>query len=510
VRVSRFVLLLILFALTAVVAFVAGRTTSTMRTTAPNGAEHTAVTPPSVATQRAQMNQAAPAAMSPTQPEAPPEKPKGERKILYWRAPMAPNYISDKPGKSPMGMDLVPVYDDEAPAGKPTAPSEKPKGERKILYWRAPMDPNYISDKPGKSPMGMDLVPVYEDEVSSGEVRISPSVVQEIGVTTAEAVSEPFTKTIRTYGTSSWDETTLSALNTKIDGWIEKLNVNETGQLVRKGQPLIEIYSPQLVSAQQEYLSALDNAKTVAKSSSRVLAEAAGKLPEAARMRLKLWDISDAQIAALQETRAIRKTLTLYAPISGIVTHRDVMAGDFVKAGMNLVKIAALDPIWVMGSIYEDEIPMVKKGMKASVVFDSLPGESFDGTVDYVYPYVEGKSRTARLRIILPNPRDRILPQMYGTVSVQVKMADKAVQVPANAVIRASSTDNVVFIALGEGRFAGRKVVLGPEGDDGKVMVKAGLEAGERVVTSAQFLLDSESQLKAAIQSMLSHGGPSQ
>lgn len=389
------------------------------------------------------------------------------------------------------------------------ASSQKPKGERKILYWRAPMDPNYISDKPGKSPMGMDLVPVYEDDVSSGEVRISPAVVQQIGVTTAEAASGPFTKTIRTYGTSTWNETTLAALNTKIDGWIEKLSVNQTGQLVHKGQPLIEIYSPQLVSAQQEYLSALDNARALENSPSRILAEAAMKLPEAARMRLKLWDISDAQIAELRKTRKIRKTLTLYAPISGIVTHRDVVEGDYVKAGMNLVKIAALDPIWVMGSIYEDEIPMVKRGMKATVVFSTLPGESFEGTVDYVYPYVEGKSRTAQIRIILPNPKDHILPQMYGTVKVRVDVADKAVQIPGNAVIRASSTDNVVFIALGEGRFTGRKVVLGPEGDDGKVMVKGGLEAGERVVTSSQFLLDSESQLTAAVQSMLSHDGHS-
>ncbi|MFZ0932475.1 MAG: efflux RND transporter periplasmic adaptor subunit [Syntrophobacteraceae bacterium] len=389
------------------------------------------------------------------------------------------------------------------------SPSQKPENKRKILYYVDPMDPSIMSDKPGKAPCGMDLVPVYADEVTSGQVHISPAVMQEIGVTTTEAASGPFTRSIRTYGTSAWNEKTLAALNTKIDGWIEKLNVNETGQLVRKGQPLIEIYSPQLVSAQQEYLSALDSAKALQGSQSRIMAEAAGKLPEAARMRLKLWDISDAQTAELQKTRKIRKTLTLYAPISGIVTSRDVVEGDYVKAGMNLVRIAALDPIWVMGSIYEDEIPMVKRGMKATVAFDTLPGESFEGTVDYVYPYVEGKTRTSQVRIILPNPKEHILPRMYGTVKLQEYMDGDAVQIPGNAVIRASSTDNVVFVALGDGRFAGRKVVLGPEGDDGRVMVRAGLQAGERVVTSAQFLLDSESQLTAAIQSMLSHEGDS-
>lgn len=382
----------------------------------------------------------------------------------------------------------------------------KSQGKRKILYWRAPMDPNYISDKPGKSPMGMDLVPVYEDEVSSEQVHISPATVQQIGVTTAEVTKGPFARTITTYGTSTWSETTLAALNTKIDGWIEKLNVNETGQLVQKGQPLAEIYSPQLLTAQQEYLSALRDAETVGKSSYGYLAEASRKLPEAARMRLKLWDISDVQIAELRRTGEVRKTLTLYAPVSGIVTHRQVVLGDYVKAGMNLITMAGLQPMWVMGAVYEDEIPLVRKGMKASATFDTLPGETFEGTVDYVYPYVEGKSRTAQVRIILPNKSQQILPQMYATINLRVSVASEALQVPRNSVIRASSTDNVVFIALGEGRFSGRRVILGPEGDNGMVMVKAGLAPGERIVTSAQFLLDSESQLRAAIQSMLPHG----
>ncbi len=441
------------------------------------------------------------------------KKPEGKRKVLYWRAPMDPNYISDKPGKSPMGMDLVPVYEDEVSPGekgksesKGAESGKKPEGKRKVLYWRAPMDPNYISDKPGKSPMGMDLVPVYEDEVSSGQVNISPTVVQQIGVTTTEVKKGPFARTITTYGTTAWNEASLAALTTKIDGWIEKLNVNETGQLVKKGQPLIEIYSPQLLNAQQEYLSALDEARSIGKSSYGYIAEASRKLPEAARMRLKLWDISDAQIAELRRTGKVRKTLVLYAPIDGIVTDREVIAGEYVKAGRSLVKIAGLQPIWVMGSLYEDEIPLVKKGMKVAVMFDTLPGETFEGTVDYLYPYLKGKSRTSQVRVVLPNAKKEILPQMYGTVKIRVPVAAEALQIPDNAVIRASSTDNVVFIALGEGRFSGRKVVLGPRGDNGMLMVRAGLEPGERVVTTAQFMLDSESQLREAIQAMLSHG----
>jgi Cu(I)/Ag(I) efflux system membrane fusion protein/cobalt-zinc-cadmium efflux system membrane fusion protein len=483
---TRFVPLLVLCASVAAAAFVAGR--MSVKTGVTTGS--TAGTAESTQTGSSQGSE-------------------GKRKILYYRDPMNPSFVYQKPGKAPCGMDLVPVYADEVPAQQAGAPSDKPKGERKILYWRAPMDPSYISDKPGKSPMGMDLVPVYEDEATSGEVHISPAVVQQIGVTTTKAVYGPFTKTIRTYGTSIWNETTLAALNTKIAGWIEKLNVNQTGQLVRKGQPLIEIYSPQLVSAQEEYLAALDNAKALEKSTLHDMAGAAAKLPEAARMRLKLWDISDQQITELQNTRKIRKTLTLYAPFSGIVTDREVMEGDYVMPGKNLVKIAALDPIWVNAFIYEDEIPRVKRGIKATVAFDTLPGESFAGTVDYVYPYVEGKSRTAQVRIVLPNPKDHILPQMYGTVKLQENVDADAVQIPGNAVIRASSTDSIVFVDLGQGRFSGRKIVLGPEGDNGMVMVKAGLAAGEPVVTSAQFLLDSESQLNAAVQTMLSPGGDS-
>ncbi len=413
--------------------------------------------------------------------------------------------ISEKTAKAP------PPASKQAGAASAPAPAapQKPAPKKKILYYMDPMDPSIVSNHPGKAPCGMDMVPVYANEVTSGEVDISPTVVQEIGVTTTKATVGPFIKTIRTYGTSAWNETTLAALNTKVDGWIEKLYVNVTGQLVEKGQPLIRIYSPQLVSAQQEYLAAIDNAGTLAGSPLRVMAGAAEKLPEAARMRLKLWDISDSQISELRRTRKVRKTLTLYAPISGIVTRLDVVQGDYVMAGKNLMRIAGIDPVWVNAYVYEDQVPMVKKGMKATVAFDSMPGESFDGRVDYVYPYVDGMSRTARVRIVLPNPKEHILPQMYGTVKLSSPVTDDAVQVPADAVIRASSTDSLVFLALGKGRFAGRKVVLGPEGNDGMVMVKAGLKAGDLVVTSAQFLIDSESRLHAAVQAMLNEGAHS-
>ncbi|MGC9195219.1 MAG: efflux RND transporter periplasmic adaptor subunit [Syntrophobacteraceae bacterium] len=482
---TRFIPLLALGAIIAVVAFVAGRVSEKKGETLTQHVATLAKTPPST------------------------QKPANKRKILYWRSSMDPSYVFKKPGKDAMGMDLVPVYANEPSGKKGPAPAKSPEAKRKVLYYRDPMDPNFVSNKPGKAPCGMDLVPVYADEATSGKIHISSEVTQQIGVTTTKVTSGPFAKTIQTYGTTTWNETTLAALNTKINGWIEKLDVNVMGQVVRKGQPLIRIYSPELLSAQREYLAALDNAKALEGSPLRVMAAAAARLPEAARMRLKLWDISDQQIAELRATRKVRKDLTLYAPISGIVTKLDVMQGDYVQSGRNLMKIAGLDPIWVMGSLYEDQIPMVKRGMMATVAFDSLPGESFQGKVDYVYPFVAGKSRTAQVRIVLPNPGDHILPQMYGTVKLIVPISDCAIQIPSDSVIRSSSTDNLVFIALGKGEFAGRKVILGPEGDKGMVMVRAGLKAGERIVTSAQFLLDAESRLNSAAQSMLSNGGSS-
>jgi RND family efflux transporter MFP subunit len=488
VKKTRFISYLALCAVIAAIAFVAGQISEKAAQT-------------SLPAKPAEPVSAA----SPASP-----KPADKGKILYYRDPMDPSIISKHPGKAPCGMDLVPVYADGAPAKQAAAPApQKPKPQKKILYYVDPMDPSIISKHPGKAPCGMDLVPVYADQITSGEVRISPAVVQEIGVTTTKAVNGPFTKTIRTYGTSTWNETTMADLNTKMDGWIEKLYANVSGQPVRKGQPLISIYSPQLVSAQEEYLAAVDNAKALSSSPLRAMAGAAQKLPRAARMRLKLWDISDAQIDQLGRTRKVSKTLTLYAPISGIVTRLDVVQGAYVTAGRNLMEVASIDPVWVNAYVYEDQAPMVKKGMKANVAFDSLPGQSFAGRVDYVYPYLEGKSRTTQVRIVLPNPGQHILPQMYGTVTLNSPVSDDAVQIPADAVIRSSSTDSVVFIALGDGRFAGREVVLGPEGNDGMVMVKAGLAGGERIVTSAQFLLDSESRLNAVVQAMLNNGGQS-
>jgi len=424
----------------------------------------------------------------------------GTPKPQLYTCGMHPNVIQDHPGDCPIcGMKLTPMNNDEEDEEK----AHHPEGERVVLYWRAPMDPAYISQEPGKSPMGMDLVPVYEDEVSSGEIKIDPVVMQNMGVTTAPVRRVDFARTIKTYGTMTWDETSLAHINTKVAGWVEKLYVNETGQRVRRGQPLMAIFSPELVTAQEEYLLAWRSVQRAHDSSVPAVRENAHRLLRASRSRLEYWDIRKNQIQELEKTGKVRRTLTLYAPFTGVVKHKMVVQGHHAKVGEDLMTVAALDHLWVQGSLYEEDIPLVKMGMEAQLHMSAFPGEKFMAKVDYIYPMVEGKRRTAEVRFLVPNPEERFFSGMYATVRLHVPIQKDALAVPMDAVIRPSSDQSLVFVERAPGRFSGRKVVLGHEGDGGLVHVLAGLKEGEKVVTSAQFLLDSESQLQAVVRKML-------
>jgi len=424
-----------------------------------------------------------------------------ERKIKYWRAPMDPTYIRDKPGKSPMGMDLIPVYEDEAPA------QAAPAGERKVKYWRAPMDPTYIRDKPGKSPMGMDLIPVYEDEAGEtppGWVQIDPGFVQNIGVQ-AEAVERrdiPFT--IRTVGTLGYADERVSWVTTKYDGWIEKVYVNYVGETVKKGQKLFEIYSPQLVTTQKEYLQALDYARQLALEDYPDIAARAGSLVGSARERLKYWDISDEQIAELESTREPRRTLAVTSNADGIVVQKmdQALEGMFVKAGMNLYKIADLSTIWAEVEVFEHQAPWLKIGQRARLELPYEPSRTYSGRVRYIYPFLSNKTRTLRVSIELPNPDLKLRADMYANVTFDVPSARNVIAVPSEAVIRSGRRDLVV-VEMGQGRFQVREIELGASGD-GVIEVASGLSEGERVVVSAQFLIDSESNLKEAIRKLVS------
>ncbi|MFQ5570493.1 MAG: efflux RND transporter periplasmic adaptor subunit [Rhodothermales bacterium] len=427
----------------------------------------------------------------------------GERKILYWRAPMDPTETYDRPGKSRMGMDLVPVYEDEVATQE--APSGE--GERKILYWRAPMDPTEIYDRPGKSAMGMDLIPVYEDEAgigSGGTVSIDPATVQNMGVRTAHVQRMDFSRQIRTVGEVKYDEERLYMVNAKISGWIDKLYINFVGETVQQGDPLMEIYSPELVTTQEEYLLALKNYQVMAQSNVPSVREDAEKLLASARKRLEYWDIPSSEIERLERIGEVRKTILLEASATGIVVHKNAIEGAYIKAGMDLFQIADLQTVWVHASFYDNEVPWISEGQPVEMELSYLPGKTYTGRVSYIYPYLREKARDVHVRLIFSNPDLDLKPGMYANVQLQGKVISRALVVPSEAVIR-SGARSLVFVVRGEGTFEPREIRIGEEGGPGNnyVRVLSGLFDGEELVTSAQFMLDSESRLQEAIQKML-------
>ncbi|RMF95676.1 MAG: efflux RND transporter periplasmic adaptor subunit [Candidatus Schekmanbacteria bacterium] len=383
------------------------------------------------------------------------------------------------------------------------AKEDEGKGKRKILYWRAPMDPTYISDKPGKSPMGMDLIPVYEgEEPEAAGIKIDPVTVQNIGVKTERAKKIRLRKEIRTIGRVDYDERKITDVTTKIEGWIEKLYVDFTGQEVKKGQPLIEIYSPELVSTQEEYLLALKYKKNLQNNPFSEIAKGAESLLASTRKRLELWDISDAQIKELEQTGQVQKRMVINALSRGIVIDKMALEGMYVKNGMSLYRLADISTVWVYADIYEYELPFIKKGQKATMTLSYLPGKKFTGRVTYIYPYLEEKTRTVKVRLEFPNPQWELKPGMYADVVIESDLGREGVVVPSYAVIR-SGKRNIVVLNKGNGLFEPREVTLGVEAADGYIEIAEGVKEGEEIVTSSHFLIDSESNLQEAIQKML-------
>jgi len=411
-------------------------------------------------------------------------------KTLY-TCGMHPQIIQDHPGNCPIcGMKLTPI---RKQAG--TGPTTAASGERKIKFYKSTMNPGETSPQPGKDSMGMDMVPVYEGAVNESQtIAIDPSTIQTLGIRTAEVTRGPLRRLIRTVANVDYDETALADVTTKYKGWIEKLYVDATGALVNPGDPLFEIYSPELYSAQTEYLAALG-----AKSGSPSAED--HSLLESARTKLKFYDISDAQIAELEKTRAATKTLTITAPISGFVVEKNVVVGQMVEAGMKLYRLADVGVVWVYAQVYEQDLSAVQLGQEATMTLSYLPDRKFRGRVTYIYPTVDEKTRTARVRMEFHNPGYFLKPGMFATVELVADIASSALLVPDSAVLR-SGQKNTVFIALPGGKFEARPVALGVQAQDDMDQVLDGLSEGERVVTSGQFMLDSESQLREAIQKM--------
>ncbi|MGD8775890.1 MAG: efflux RND transporter periplasmic adaptor subunit [Syntrophobacterales bacterium] len=389
---------------------------------------------------------------------------------------------------------------------EPKAEKIDPKTGKKIKYWVAPMDPTYIRDEPGKSPMGMDLVPVYEEEGGEKEptstIRIDPVTLQNMGVRTAPVQKKPLVKYIRTFGNIRTDETKLYEVNTKFAGWIEKLYVEFEGKVVKKGQPLFDIYSPELLTAQEEYLLALHQYETLSSSAYPSIREGAERLLHAARTRLLYWDLTEKQIEQIEKTGKPRKTLTVYSPASGVVVIRKATEGRYFKPGKRMYKIADLSTVWVDVDVYEYDLPWVAEGMPAEMELPYTPGKRFNGKVLYIYPYLNPQTRTATVRLEFPNPKYELKLDMYANVYLKSTIAEESLVVPQEALIR-SGVRNLVFVSLGKGRFQPREVKLGLEGNENEYQVLEGLREGEEIVISAQFMLDSESRLREAIQKML-------
>lgn len=429
----------------------------------------------------------------------------GAPRTLY-TCGMHPEVISDEPGLCPKcDMKLTPMEPDRARmilAARGEAPAELDDGSREIAYWRARLDPGYIRNEPGLDPTGEALVPVYADEIIGGpSIRIDPVTEQNMAVRYDVVTTGPIEREVRTVGRVDYDETSLAAVTTRIDGWVEAVLVRETGTQVHAGDPLFDLYSPELLSAQEELLVALRDA---GRGEGRTAELATARL-RSARERLRLFDISEEQIARLEQTGEISRTLTIVARATGIVTERNVTAGEFLPAGEVAYRIADLSTVWVIGKVYESDLPFVRLGQEARMTLDYLPGTTYVGRVTYVYPFLEPGTREIPVRMEFHNPGYQLKPGMYATIRVRSRIAEDAVLVPATAVIDTGERQ-LVFVQRGAGRFEPRRVRVGMRTLGDRFQVLSGLAPGETVVVSGQFLLDSESRLREATMKMLQPG----
>ena len=400
-----------------------------------------------------------------------------------YQCPMHPNIIKGEEGSCPIcGMHLERIeYNDSAV-----------KKQKKILYWVAPMDPNYRRDEPGKSPMGMDLTPVYDDGNgdNSISVKISAAVENNLGVRTAPVKLGSLWRKIDTVGYINIDESRVSHIHLRVDGWIENLSVNVEGDRVKKGQQLFDLYSPKLVNAMEELVQAL-------RSSNK-------RLVMASKEKLISLGVSNKQILELSKTRNVPQTISVYAPQDGIVSMMMVREGMYVKPSTQVMTLADLSSVWVLAEVFESQSQWVELGQTADVELSSIPGQKWKGVVDYVYPSLDAKNRTLKARLRFDNPGELLKPNMFASVSIFGDSKNNVLSVPREAVLRSGNNERLI-IAKGNGRFVQREVVSGMESGDW-IEIKSGITQGEKVVISAQFLIDSEASMKASLLRMKEAG----
>lgn len=398
-------------------------------------------------------------------------------------------------------------------AGK-SEQQEMASGKDGKTTYNCAMHPSFMStDKDAKCPLcGMTLssmdkgsqsslsLPVFEGEAGRG-VRINPTTIQNMGVRTQTVERMALAKDIRTTGKVTVDESRFTAVNSRIMGWVDKLHVDVTGQRVRKGQPLLDLYSPELVSTQEEYLQSLRYLASLGDAGEADALKSARQLLESSRRRLRNWEITETQIQSLEKNGEAGNTMALHAPSNGIVLEKMVVKGQNVMPGMPLYKIADLSKVWVVANVYQSDLAVVKPGAQADIELSYLPGKSFKGKVTFVSPVLNPESKTAEVRIEVSNTPDLDLkPEMFATVVLHSPTRIDGVAIPEQAIIR-SGKRNVAVIAVGGGYFEPRELKLG-QSAEGYVQILEGVREGEKLVVSAQFLIDSESNLKAAIQQM--------
>jgi Cu(I)/Ag(I) efflux system membrane fusion protein len=432
------------------------------------------------------------------------EQVKSAPKILYYRNPMGLPDTSDVPKKDSMGMDYIPVYEEAA------APAQA-KSARKILYYRNPMGLPDTSSVPKKDSMGMDYIAVYEGEeeessASGTSIKISADKVQKLGVKTEKAALRQLSHSVRAVGRIEPDERRVYTVSPKFEGWVDQLHVNATGDAVKAGQALFEVYSPDLISAQREYLIAVQGMKSMQDA----VAEAQSSmkdLAQASLMRLKSWDIGDEDLRRLRETGEVKRTIPYRSPVSGIVIEKTAIKGMRFMPGEALYKIADLSTVWIIADVSEQESGLVRAGQAAKIRLDAYPGREFSSRVSYVYPTLNQQTRTTPVRLEVANAAGLLRPGMYAEVTLSgLGSKGRVVTVPDSAVIY-SGRRELVLVELAEGRYEARAVKLGARTDD-YVEIAEGVGEGEKVVVSANFLIDAESNLKAVI-SGFSQGEPS-
>lgn len=350
--------------------------------------------------------------------------------------------------------------------------------------------------------MGMDLVPVYQDEQSAGPtVTIDPTIVQNMGVRTAEVTRGPLEKTVRTVGILEVPEPGQYDINLKINGWIKKLYANQEGMHVHKGEPLFDLYSPELQVAEEELIGAVKSLKSLDPNASNALRSESEDLVASAKQKLRLWDVADEDIDAIAQATIAPETVPFRSPADGHVIDKMVVEGSAVQAGMKVMRIEDHTKLWLDAQVYEDDIPLVALGQTVEATVDAAPGKTFTGPISFIYPHLDHMTRTAKVRVTLDNPNHELRPGMYVTVNILTKPVSDAVLAPREAVID-TGTRQIAFVVMAEGHFEPRMVRMGMMGNDDRVQILEGLAPGETVVTSGQFLLDVESRTTEAINKL--------